>query len=462
MNLTDPKAHVSGPRMARIEPDKAQANIDIEEAILGAILLDPTAFYRVSTKLRPEHFYATLHQHVFRTCSALAAAGHATCDMIMVKGLLTDRNIDAPMVWLAGLVDRTISTANVDFYAEIIIDRWQKREIALLSVRLANQIAKGDKAHDVLSTGLARLVELSQVAETRWQTLGYAAQELIDHNDRLWRGEIASPIMPTRIESIDRVLGGGAERGEIIVIAGRSGTGKTIAMVQASIAMAQPQINGDEIQPGYKIGVFSMEMTPPKLLRRAAVTATGISTQRQRSMQVTAPELHRINDTLGNMRANCGSNYHFRYGPLQIDELCLEARAAIAQHKLDAIWVDHVHNIPGAESVELFNKICSSLQQLAQETGVTLLLLAQLNEIRGEDKRPTDQSLLGSKALRNIADAVIILHRPEKEDPGNDLDRGIIEVIGAKLREGGGLNGEIRPIVRALFDGENAAIRGIS
>jgi len=430
--------------------DAVHVSLQAEEMILGILLFDPKAFYAICRKVRAEYFYPKSHQDIYQAICELAGKGVATNDMIAVAGLMEDAGNPVQLGYLGRLIGDVCNVANIDHYADILIDRWQKRQIKVLFARSGDQINKGLPAGKVLGDMLSQLVQMTESTRSRWETLDNAAGELIRHNEQLWRGEISTPILPTFVKAADKVLSGGSEVGEIVVIGGQSGTGKTIFMVQSSIVQARA---------GYKVAVFSMEMPPRKLIRRSTVTATGIATSRQRSMTVSESEFVAINNAIAAIKRDCGKNYHFRYGPLTSEEWDLEARAAVAQYGIQSIWVDHAQNIPGHETVEGFNRICATMQRFSQDhPNVNLFVLSQLNSFRGDDKRPTTASLLGATSLRNMADIVLLLHRPEQVDP-TTLDAGIIEIIGAKLREGGGLNGEVRPIEKALFDGPNASIK---
>jgi replicative DNA helicase len=253
-------------------------------------------------------------------------------------------------------------------------------------------------------------------------------------------GTIQPDITSIGIPGVDRLLGGGLEPGTVTFLGGISGSGKTAAMMQSIAAMCNS---------GVRVGLFSIEMNEFKLYRRLLASASGISSGQLRNMQISPEKMGLVMSCLADLKRATGRNLHVRYGGLSVEQFILDARAKIAEQNLQVIYLDNLHAFRGVTNNDFLADAAIQIRDLAHDTGIKLISLAQLNETTRSttDKRPTMTSVRGANAVRDSADHIIAIHRPEMFDAS--VDRGIAEWINLKARDC-----EQVPFVRTLFNGQ--------
>lgn len=421
-------------------------NIEAEEAILGGVLIDPEAFSRVMDLLRPEMFYVAAHQEIFRACTILYNQSRPT-DMMSIATWLSDRDMLEKIggqTKIVQLCDRTVSAINIDYYAQLVSEKFARRKLA-------------EAGREVVNISYDTSVELPQALDIAEQKVFAVTQsrtqqgltlagdvltqtffELESRSNALGTDGMSLPGLATGFYDLDAMTNG-LQRSDLIIIAGRPSMGKTAFGLEIARKMADIH--------RLPVAVFSLEMSKEQLVYRLLASQSkakpsdiGIDSNRLRSGQISENEW-------GTIAMAISSLSEF---PIYIDdspnptinELRSKARRLQAEKggSLGLIMIDYLQLMEGSGSdnrVQELSRITRSLKALARELSVPVIALSQLS--RGVEartnKRPMLSDLRESGSIEQDADLVINLYRDEYYNPDTP-DRGISEIIIAKHRNG--------------------------
>lgn len=434
--------------------DLMPTNIEAEEAILGGILIDPEAISRIAELVRPEFFSITAHQVIYRSASSLFFQGQPT-DLMTVTTWLTDRNQleqVGGLTKLAQLVDRTVSAVNIDQYAVLVEDKYQRRKL----IEAGNNIVQlGYETATPLETVLDRAEqEIFSITQERPQqdlvsigeTLNQTFQDLENRNEGL-----ALPGISCGFYDLDAMTGG-FQRSDLIIVAARPAMGKTAFCTNIAHHIAA----GQQKLP---VAVFSLEMSKEQLVQRILSSEAKIESNRLRSGRISQNEWEPISTAIGNLSEL----------PLFIDDTpnitVTEIRSKVRRLQaeqggtLGLVLLDYLQLMEGSSDnrVQELSRITRSLKGLARELNVPIIALSQLS--RGVEartnKRPMMSDLRESGSIEQDADLVIMLYRDEYYNPDSP-DRGIAEVIITKHRNGP------TGIIKLLFDPQFTCFRNLA
>jgi replicative DNA helicase len=434
--------------------DLMPTNIEAEEAILGGILIDPEAISRIAELLRPEFFSISAHQAIYKSALALFFQGQPT-DLMTVTTWLADRNQLEQIggqTKLAQLVDRTVSAVNIDQYAILVEDKYQRRRLIEAGhniVQLGYDTAK--PLETVLDSAEREVFNITQERPQQdlvsiGETLNVTFQELENRNEGL-----ALPGIPCGFYDLDAMTGG-FQRSDLIIVAGRPAMGKTAFCTNIAHHIAA----GGQRLP---VAVFSLEMSKEQLVQRILSSEAKIESNRLRSGRISQNEWEPITEAIGNLSEL----------PIFIDdtpnvtvtEIRSKARRLQAEQggSLGLILLDYLQLMEGSSDnrVQELSRITRSLKGLARELSVPIIALSQLSrsvEAR-TNKRPMMSDLRESGSIEQDADLVIMLYRDEYYNPDSP-DRGIAEVIITKHRNGP------TGIVKLLFDAQFTCFRNLA
>ncbi|MEG3909599.1 replicative DNA helicase [Microcoleus sp. w2-18bC1] len=389
--------------------DLMPTNIEAEEAILGGILIDPEAISRIAELLRPEFFAITAHQVIYRSALGLFLQGQPT-DLMTVTTSLTDRNQleqVGGLTKLAQLVDRTVSAVNIDQYAVLVEDKYQRRKL----IEAGNNIVQlGYETATPLETVLDRAEqEIFSITQERPQqdlvsigeTLNQTFQDLENRNEGL-----TLPGIPCGFYDLDAMTGG-FQRSDLIIVAARPAMGKTAFCTNIAHHIAA----GQQKLP---VAVFSLEMSKEQLVQRILSSEAKIESNRLRSGRISQNEWEPISTAIGNLSEL----------PLFIDDTpnitVTEIRSKVRRLQaeqggtLGLVLLDYLQLMEGTSDnrVQELSRITRSLKGLARELNVPIIALSQLS--RGVEartnKRPMMSDLresgcLGGDSLVTLADS---------------------------------------------------------
>src|SRR6476469_2952870 len=393
-------------------------NIEAEEAILGGILIDPEAISRIAELLRPEFFAITAHQVIYRSALGLFLQGQPT-DLMTVTTRLTDRNQleqVGGLTKLAQLVDRTVSAVNIDQYAVLVEDKYQRRKL----IEAGNNIVQlGYETATPLETVLDRAEqEIFSITQERPQqdlvsigeTLNQTFQDLENRNEGL-----TLPGIPCGFYDLDAMTGG-FQRSDLIIVAARPAMGKTAFCTNIAHHIAA----GLQKLP---VAVFSLEMSKEQLVQRILSSEAKIESNRLRSGRISQNEWEPISTAIGNLSEL----------PLFIDDTpnitVTEIRSKVRRLQaeqggtLGLVLLDYLQLMEGTSDnrVQELSRITRSLKGLARELNVPIIALSQLS--RGVEartnKRPMMSDLRESGCL--TGDSLVTLADSGLEVPIRDL-----------------------------------------
>ncbi|MEM9004534.1 MAG: replicative DNA helicase [Cyanobacteria bacterium P01_F01_bin.86] len=408
-------------------------NVEAEESILGGILLDPEAIGRVMELLNPDAFYVSAHKTVYRAALDLQGRGLPT-DLMTITNWLKDRDLLEKIGGqsrIAQLVDRTISAANIDQYATLVMEKFMRRRLIQIGSEISQLGFEAESAlEQCLDVAEQKLFAITQ--DRPQQALTATADILIEtFADIEQRAEgLVLPGIPCGFYDLDAMTQG-FQRSDLIIAAGRPSMGKTAFVLNIARNIAAIQ--------KLPIAIFSLEMSKQQLVYRLLSSEVSLETSRLRTGRIAPNEWELLGQAINNLSEM----------PIFIDdtpnisvaEMRSKARRLQAEQggALGLILIDYLQLMEGSSDnrVQELSKITRSLKGLARELNAPIISLSQLS--RGVEsrtnKRPMMSDLRESGSIEQDADLIMMLYREEYYDPDTP-DRGIAEIIITKHRNG--------------------------
>jgi replicative DNA helicase len=447
----------------------APHNIEAEQSLLGAILVNNDAFYRVSDFLEAKHFFEPVHQTIFETSASLIRMGKIANPVTLKTFLPGDTDLGGMTVsqYLARLAAEATTIINAQDYGRTIYELSLRRDLIRIGEDMVNVAfdAPVDFApRNQIEDAERRLYELAETGryDGGFQRFSQALTIAIDMAAKAFQRDGKLSGIATGLRDLDTKMGG-LQPSDLIVLAGRPGMGKTA--LATNIAYNIARAHRAELQPdgsnktvnGGIIGFFSCEMSAEQLATRIIAERTGIPSSHIRRGGITESDFDKIRDY--SIELQSLPFYVDETGGLSIAQLTARARRLKRQRGLDMIVVDYIQLLSGSSKrsdnrVQEVTEITTSLKALAKELNVPVIALSQLSrqvESR-DDKRPQLSDLRESGSIEQDADVVMFVYREEyylanKEPrPGTpehqkwtlemELAHGKAEVIIGKQRHG--------------------------
>ncbi len=422
-------------------------NIEAEQVILGSAILEPEETLPILLeKLKPEHFYRRAHRVVFRVIRELFERGEPA-DIVAVANRLEEKEEmekAGGRIYLNELLDRVTTTASLDYYTEIVRKKATLRALIEAGGRVAELgYDETNDTDEVLDKAESIIFDISSHngAGTSYYLLNQFLYEHIDALEELRRDPDRHTIngLSTGFSKLDEMTSG-LQRSDLIVLAGRPGTGKTsLALTLArNVAIREKAV----------VGIFSLEMAKEQLLERLLCGEAQVSLHRLRGGYVPAARWRDL-ATAASKFQNATIIVDDTPG-LSILEIRAKARRMAAQHGLDMLIVDYLQLIEGAIRSDMREQeiahITRSLKKLARELNIPLIAVSQLNravEQRPGKKYPRLADLRESGAIEQDADVVAFIYRADYYEQPKDVsaEKGDqttsdTEIIIAKQRNG--------------------------
>lgn len=414
--------------------------IDMEEAVLGAIMLEKEAVITVLDILKPESFYKDAHRKIFKAILDLNLREYPVDLYTVTEELRAHQELDSVggPVYLTQLTSKIVSAANVDYHSRIVAQKYIQRELIRVSSEI--QTRSFDDTYDVTELLDYSENELFQIAEGNIKRevspINVVIKEAIAEIEKAGKREDALVGTPSGFTKLDR-LTSGWQKSELIIIAARPSMGKT--------ALALSMARNMSIDHGKNVAIFSCEMSSIQLVNRLIIAETDIPGDKIRNGRLSEEEWKQLDTRI--KKLVLAPIYIDDTPAISIFELRAKCRRLMAQHKLDIVIVDYLQLMTGPDNAgsreQEVSNISRSLKSIAKELNVPIIALSQLNrsvEMRGGTKRPLLSDLRESGAIEQDADMVVFIHRQEKfgitafEDGSST--KGIAEIILAKNRNG--------------------------
>jgi replicative DNA helicase len=409
----------------------APHNIEAEQALLGAILVNNEAFYRVSDFLNPEHFFEPIHQKIYQLSRDLVRAGKIATPVTLKTFL--DGNVDIGGMtvsqYLARLAAEATTIINAEDYGRTIYDLAIRRALIIVGEDLVNVAfdAPVDNSPAAqIEEAERRLYELAETGryDGGFQLFSQSLTTAIDMAAHAFQRDGKLSGMATGLNDLDRMMGG-LQPSDLIILAGRPGMGKSALATNIGYNVAKAW-QGDVRPDGHTVtsnggivGFFSLEMSAEQLATRIIAEQTGIPSNQIRRGGISEGDFERLKDCsieLQNLKFFVDET-----GGLSVAQLAARARRLKRQRGLDLLVVDYLQLLQGStrrsqdNRVQEITEITTKLKALAKELNVPILALSQLSrqvESR-DDKRPQLSDLRESGSIEQDADVVLFVFREE-------------------------------------------------
>jgi replicative DNA helicase len=409
----------------------APHNIEAEQALLGAILVNNEAFYRVSDFLLPHHFFEPVHQKIYEVAGSLIRAGKVATPVTLKTFLPADLDIAGLTMsqYLARLAAEATTIINAEDYGRTIYDLATRRSLIIIGEEMVNVAYDAPvdfSPQEQIEAAERRLYELAETGryDSGFQRFATALTTAVDMAARAYQRDGRLSGLATGLIDLDRMMGG-LQPSDLIILAGRPGMGKTALATNIAYNVARHWRG--EVRPdgrtvtvdGGIVGFFSLEMSAEQLATRIISEQTGIPSYRIRRGEIEPSDFDRIVECARELEAM--PLYIDETGGLSIAQLAARARRLKRQRGLDLLVIDYIQLLQGStrraleSRVQEVTEISTSLKALAKELNVPVLALSQLSrqvESR-EDKRPQLSDLRESGSIEQDADVVLFVFREE-------------------------------------------------
>jgi|TARA_A200000159_G_scaffold153062_1_gene164617 replicative DNA helicase len=435
----------SNPTVINLQQGKIPPQaLELEEAVLGAMLIDKKGVDEVIDLIQPEVFYKATHQTIFEAIFQLFQDSQPI-DLLTVSSELRKKEKLESVggeFYLVQLSQRVASSAHIEFHARIILQKFIQRSLIKISNEIIESAYKeSTDVFDLLDEAESKLYDVTQgnikKSSESAQNLVLEAKKKIEEISK----QDGLSGVSTGFEKLDK-LTSGWQPSDLIIIAARPGMGKTALTLSMARNIA--------VTKQIPVAFFSLEMSSIQLITRLISSETGLSSEKLRTGKLADHEWQQLNVKVTDLEK----------APLFIDDtpslsifdLRAKARRLASQHGIKLIVVDYLQLMTAGTSNKSGNReqeistISRNLKALAKELDIPVIALSQLSravETRGGTKRPMLSDLRESGAIEQDADIVSFIYRPEYynidewDDDERTPSQGQAEFIVAKHRNGG-------------------------
>ena len=433
------KKSIDNPSYAHLQPQA----LEVERAVLGALMNDRDAYAVVCEILSPESFYEQRNQLIYSAIRDLSLAEKPVDVLTVTDELERQGSLDkvGGAIYIADLSNKVASSANIEYHARIIAHKFLARQLISFASEIETKAFDGSMdIDDLMQEAEGSLFELSRRNMKKDYTqIDPVISNAVEVIQKAAANKDGLTGVPTGYHKLDNITSGW-QASDLVIIAGRPAMGKT----SFALSMAK------NIAADYKVPMafFSLEMSNVQLVNRLISNCCEIQGSKILNGQLKPDEWERLDKRLNNL---IGSPLYVDDTPgLSVFELRTKARRLVRDHGVKIIMIDYLQlmNANGmrfSSRQEEVSTISRSLKQIAKELDIPILALSQLN--RGvesreglEGKRPQLSDLRESGAIEQDADMVLFVHRPEyyhiyQDENGRDL-HGMAQIIIAKHRKG--------------------------
>ena len=413
--------------------------LELEEAVLGAILVDRDGLPSVIEILRPESFYKEIHSEIYSVMLDLFEKSQPIDLLTVHESLKKAKKLDliGGINYLLDLTNKVASAANIEYHARIIAQKFIQRELIRVStVTIKDSYYDEKDVFELLDEAEQNLYEITDTnLNTGYEKLSALAIKTRREIEAISQKEEGITGVTTGFKELDKMTSGW-QSSDLIIIAARPGMGKTAF----TLSLAR-----NAALAGKGVAIFSLEMANTQLVQRLIAMDASINSHKLRNGQLEQTEWLRLNQTVDSMAET----------PLFIDdtpainifELRAKCRRLKQNHDIELIVIDYLQLMTAAPNQKKGNReqeissISRALKGLAKELNVPVIALSQLSrsvETRGGSKRPVLSDLRESGAIEQDADIVTFIYRPGYYEMDEDFDRpkDLAEIIISKHRNG--------------------------
>jgi replicative DNA helicase len=410
-------------------------NIEAEQAVLGAIFLEPASLITASEILIPEDFYRASHQKIYNVMLKLADKGEPV-DLVTVTSELADANLleeIGGVSYLSDLANAVPTAANIEYYGRIVEEKSILRRLIRTATTIAQDgYSREDEVDVLLNEAEKNIMEVSQRKNAgAFQNIKDVLVQTYDNIELLHtrKGDITG--IATGFTELDRMTAG-FQRNDLIIVAARPSVGKTAFALNIAQNVATKT---DE-----NVAIFSLEMGADQLVMRMLCAEGNINAQNLRTGNLTPEDWGKLTMAMGSL-SDSGIFIDDTPG-IRVSEIRAKCRRLKQESGLGMILIDYLQLIQGSgrnkdNRQQEVSEISRTLKSLARELKVPVIALSQLS--RGveqrQDKRPMMSDIRESGSIEQDADIVAFLYRDDYYDKESE-NKNIIEIIIAKQRNG--------------------------
>jgi replicative DNA helicase len=442
MALESTVRRIAGDATPRLR--SAPHNIEAEQSLLGAILVNNEALYRVSDFLEPAHFFEPIHQQIYDIARSLVRTGKLASPVTLKTFLPADIDIAGLSVsqYLARLAAEATTIINAADYGRTVYDLAIRRELIQIGEEMVNEAY--DAAVDAtpraqIEDAERRLYDLAETGKYGggFQKFETALTVAVDMAARAYQRDGKLSGLATGLKDLDSKMGG-LQASDLIIVAGRPGMGKTALATNIAYNVARAwrgEVRADghiDTVNGGIVGFFSLEMSAEQLATRIIAEQTSIPSSTIRRGGIGERDFEKIKDVVADLQQL--PFYIDETGGLTVAQLAARARRLKRQRGLDLLVIDYIQLLQGSSRrsqenrVQEVTEITTNLKALAKELNVPIMALSQLSRQveNRDDKRPQLSDLRESGSIEQDADVVMFVFREEyylsnKEPrPGSD------------------------------------------
>ncbi|MDR3250804.1 MAG: replicative DNA helicase [Tannerella sp.] len=425
------------------DPGKVQPqSLELERAVLGALMLEKEAFSTVSSDLRQDFFYDKKHGLIYKAIVNLSSENRPIDLLTVGEQLKKNGDLAAAggLTYLAGLTDNVVSSAHLEFHSKIIAQKYIARELIMFTGAIQEKAFDDTKdVEELMQEAEGKLFDISQknIKKDAIQIDPVINEAIAAINNAAARKDGLSGVS-SGFTLLDRITSGW-QNSDLIIIAARPSMGKTAFVLSMAKNMA--------INHKTPVAIFSLEMSNVQLVNRLISNVCELEGEKLKSGKLAQHEWEQLDIKVKDLF----------YAPIYVDdtpslsifELRTKARRLVREHGVKCIIIDYLQ-LMNASGMQYGSReqevsiISRSLKGLAKELNLPIIALSQLNRLvetrTGEGKRPQLSDLRESGAIEQDADMVCFIHRPERygvthDSEGKDLT-GLAEIIVAKHRNG--------------------------
>ena len=409
-------------------------NLEAEQSILGAILLDNAALNRALEIVSVEDFYRNAHRKIYRAMVALSERGEAVDQITLTEYLKAMGELESlgGAAYVAELVQAVPSAANIRYHSKIVHDKALTRGLIRTATDIVSRGYEGANAtEDLLEFAEREIFQLGQgKLGHSFMPVNHIIKESVEIVDRLYSRKERITGIPTGFTELDH-LTAGLQPSDLIIIAGRPSMGKT--------SLALGIVEYAATRAGAVVGIFSLEMSKAQLVLRMLSSQAFLDSHALRTGQLTRQDWVSLTEAAGKLEQ--APIFIDDSGNLTIQQMRGKARRLKAEHGLDLLVIDYLQLMEGRGDTESrqqeISDISRSLKALAKEINIPVVALSQLSRAVENRKPPIPvlADLRESGAIEQDADLVMFIYRDEVYNPETE-DKGIAKILVRKHRNG--------------------------
>ena len=408
-------------------------NLEAEQATLGALLLDWAAFPDVAVILKADNFYSKQNQIIYKAMLSMSNQSIQGDTLTLINELNKNGNLEQAggTAYIAGLTDTVPTSANVSYYANVVLDCAVRRELIRISQELkADSFDITKESRNILEVAEKNIFNITERNQT---SSIHEMQDVVSNTITLIEKRINNRTgytgVPSGFSKLDSMTSG-FQNQELVIIGARPSMGKT--------AMALSMIQFIAVEQKIPCGFFSLEMSDAQIGQRLLSQVSRVTGHKIRSGFLTLQDLQRIQDAAG--ACYDAPLYIVDTPNMQLLDLRAMARRMKMQYDVKIIFIDYIGLISTENSAapvyEQVSEISKSLKALARELNIPVVVLCQLAR-DAEGNEPNLAQLRGSGSIEQDADVVMFIHRERKKSSDEEAPQVLdAKLIIAKQRNG--------------------------